>query len=250
MTDAVAAVTELAGYAEQYRHEVFDRVLEAIDLNRRGLPDADPRTALPVFVSLYCLDRTAGVRAEGRRRVASALDRADGDPDELWRTLGGESERADAVKEAIPREAVTDAVRLADREGNPFRWVREEVRDHGRVTTPYEELVAVRGVESDSVRAFLRDAVWLADAENCVRRPDKHRLQSMDGRLRAIAESLWPSLEGADRELLTKRVVDACADHGVSSVAFNQGAQYFCRSVADDAESVEAAVRRLGGQRC
>lgn len=239
------AVVEAAEYAERYRRVLFDRALEGLDLRRSRLLDADPAAGLTALLALYCFGRPGESRASVRRGVASVL-RADGDrardPDELGRELADELESADlAASAAATRATVADAARLVDRRGNPFRWVGEEARERGRLTTPAEELAAVRGVGTDAARAFLRDAVWVADAEACVRRPDAHRLQPMTAGVRAVAEALWPSLEGADREVLAERAADACADRGVSNVAFSQGAQYAAREFDD----VERAVRRL-----
>ncbi|USZ68733.1 hypothetical protein NGM10_03100 [Halorussus salilacus] len=252
MTDSDLA--DVSGYADEYRLRVFDAALAEFGLHRGDLLDADAPTALAVLVRQYVVGGPGGSPRSDPGRAAGALERALGtgglDPEDLWRDFAAECERANVpLADERLRDAVTGLARLVEREGNPFRWVEREVDACGRLTVPDDELDSLAGLGPDGARAFLRDAVWLVGVEGGVRRQDRHLLQSVGRWVRPVVEALWPSLDGADEVVLANHVADACADAGVSGVAFNQGAWYLGReAVGGGPDRVRRDLRRRFGE--
>lgn len=251
MTRGGAAVTEIAGYADEYQTNVFDELLGEFDVNRDELLDADPITSLEFYFRLYGFNRRGRPRETYASNANAALDAAATgqriDPDELWLGFEAECRRTSVgVNPSHTRGVVEGTARLVNREGNLFQWVGREVDDHGRLSVLYDELTSLGGVEPAIAKFFLRDAVWISDVEYGVRNPDERFLQSMTRWVTAVTESLWPTLDGANDDVLAKRIVDACREAGVSGVEFNQGAWYFGREVVGDPSAIESRVDALG----
>lgn len=251
MDELEAAVSGVAQFADDYRRHTFEPVVSEYDSDSRHLPDAAPTTSLQFFYRLYGFNRQGAPRETYAANANAALETAANeetiDVGELWRGFRENCrETGTGVNPPCTRGVVCDAARIVNREGNLFGWVGREVRDHGRLAPLDDELRSMNGVGPKIARFFLRDAVWVCGVEDAVRPPDGHLLQSVTEPVRRVAETIWPTLDGADEAVLANQIAATCSDSSVSGVEFNQGAWYLARERADgDDARIAEEIRRM-----
>lgn len=251
MTRNGTAVSGVAERASLYRTEVLPRFLSDVEPDLDELPEASPEESLELFYRLYGFRRQgAPSKAYGENATAALETATDGqtvDVERLWQRFEARCrEEGVGIHPTCTPGVVKGAAGLLNREGNLFRWVGSEVRDHGRLSVPRDELRSIDGIGPKIARFFLRDAVQFCDVEDDVRPGDRHLLQSLTGPVEMVADALWPGLEDADEGRTVERIVAACADRGVSGVEFNQGAWYLAREEAEgDSEVVDEIIEQM-----
>lgn len=234
-------VKELAGYAPKYQEEVFGSIADKLNVNRDELLKVEPRKSLEFFYRLYGFNRKAAMKAGYQHRAVEALRKADTgemiDPQALWREFERGCERnGTGPYERRNRKLLMETSQFANRKGNLFRWVARELENGVRLGSLADELESLHGIGPGKARFFLRDAVWVGDAETNVVGRDRDQLQSLTGPIKATASTLWPHLE--TEEEMARRIVESCANVGVSGIEFNQGAWYFQNRVSRDLEEL------------
>lgn len=244
--DAAACIAE---WAPAFRNDHFDEMLTDVGLERAELADATPVEALSFFYRLYGFNRAGGQQAGYPRFAVAALERVgELDAERLWQEFQWECEDAGVgVNERINRGVVTGSAELARSEGNLFTWASSKVKDES-VSAPYEEVESITGIGPKIARFFIRDAVWVNGVEDEVDSGKGHFLQPVDVWVRKTAETLWPDLrnEAAGQVTVSKRIARECRSAGVSGVAFNQGAWYYCAvECGGEEDAVEQGLSEL-----
>lgn len=230
---------------------MHDEMLEQFDLDRDGLREADPRTALQVWLYYYALKRAGSVVAGYPPMAAIAVGEVGAgddqvpEPEDVWeafeRICKIEGKKTNPL---MQRGVITESVKIARREGNLFRWIRDEFLDVGVLEPIYGELLNVKGLGPKIVRFILRDTVWLWDLEEMVVAGEGHYLHPIDVWVRRVALMLWLDLQmSTDNTKISIRLADTCRTNGISHIRLNQGMWYWAtRANQGDVETMRAKI--------
>lgn len=237
-------VAELAGYAPKYQAEIFDSVADELNVNRNGLLEAEPRKGLEFFYRLYGFNRDAAMNAGYQYRAVEALRKTETDdvidPQTLWEQFETECTRNNiGPYENRNRNLLVETAQFANRKGNPFSWVARELENGVQLRSLASEVRSLHGIGPGKARFFLRDAVWLCEADVTGR--NRRELQPMTGPIQKAASTLWPHLES--KEEMANRIVEACENAGVSEIEFNQGTWYFQNRVPRDLKELRGSLQ-------
>lgn len=225
------ALAGLAAYGTTYQEEDFDgTMLEGIGLSRDGLRSGSALTSVKFLSRYHAVARGSMAGVYGPVNLAAVETVGALRPDALWQEFERECDRR-GYEYHRKMQPLPGLAALAEREGNLFRWVRDEVSDTGRLDTVYDELTGINGIGKKIASFVVRDAVWLWDLEDDVAPRDRHRVQAIDIWVGRAIGVIWPEYADtkprAQFEEKARRVTDRCDEYGISGVEFNQGAYYF-----------------------
>jgi hypothetical protein len=249
LRDRMAGVSE---YATDYQSMMFGVNLQRIDLTEEDLRDGDAQSVLSFFLRYHAFARAGGEQAGYGSIAYSAFDSLGLDNDEevppttLWDAfVSGCEDEGKGVNERLNRGVVTGLANLANRRGNLFVWVRDEVQATGELRPVYLELNDITGIGRKIATFMLRDIVWFWDLEAQVANHDREYLHPIDRWVRRVAVLLWPELDGADRAAIAQHLAQECDAHDISNAEFNQGAWYLgARELNGNETRLESTIQR------
>jgi hypothetical protein len=231
---------------------MFGDNLQRIGLTEADLRDGGAHSVLSFFLRYHAFERAGGGQAGYGSIAYSAFDSLaldsdeDVPPSEQWEAfVSGCEAEGKGVNELLNKGVVTGLSNMANRRGNLFVWVRDEVEATGEIRPVYLEVNDITGIGRKIATFMLRDMVWFWDLEEQVVIHDREYLHPIDRWVRRVAVLLWPDLEGADRSEIAQRLAQECDAHGISSAEFNQGAWYLgARELHGDESRLEATLQR------
>lgn len=247
-----AVMRGLATHAQGYQN-LFDKSLQEFDLSKQNLLQADVKKALKFIYAHFAFARAGGERAGYSDIAALAVDDFSGTKvplsNQLWERFK-ERCRGKGIKpnEKLTKGVVEGIASLADKQGNLFLWMGNEIRKSGELEPLLLEFTKLKGISVKIASFIIRDTVWLWGLEKRVRPKDKLYLQPIDRWVRRIAKILWPKFnreKEVNELIIAKRISEACESFDMSNVEFNQGAWYFASQEVRDENKLGEALKRL-----
>ncbi len=242
----------VASYAPEYQSLMFEDNLQKIGLAKQNLREGGAHPIIRFLLRYHAFARAGGEQA-GYGSIAHTafkeLDLTNGEeipPAELWNEFRRRCEHEGiGVNEPLNKGVVTGLAKLANRRGNIFLWVRNEVDATGELRPVFLEVEDITGIGRKIATFILRDIVWFWDIEDRVEPHDRKYLHPIDRWVSRVALNLWPELEGLGRSEIAQNLGQECTDHGISNAEFNQGAWYLgARALDGDEDRLEAALQR------
>ncbi len=263
---------KMAGeYAELYQRDFLVGHLRKL----LGLPEAekaeiaealeDPYKALLVFFGHYAFarrgkdrDELAALAMEAMIKLTAetpfeeVLDWPDGC--RLWESFEAVcQDRRRKSSEQQNRGPIQGMLELAqeihrvDPELSLATWVVEGVDQTGRLEPQHMSIVDIRGVGPKSASTFVRDMVWLYDAEDDIEATDRIYVQPVDRWLRAIVKYVVPEtgLEDPADWIVAGKISKYTRRARVSGIGFNMGTTYFGQRLVQVPERLEDSLRNL-----
>lgn len=269
---AVAIMRKMAGeFAERYAEEfLLGHVRRSLG---GAVPDKpstaerieNPFDALLVFYAHYAFARRGKDRddlsklaADALRRLAATtpfekvLEQPDGTA--LWTAF--EQVCQDAHKksgEQQNRGPIQGMLELAqeiyreDPELSLGTWIVDSLEEDGKLEDRHMRIVDIRGVGPKSASTFVRDMVWLYDAEDDIEPADRIYVQPVDRWLRLMVKYVVPEpgLDDPADWIVAGKVSKYTRRAGVSGIGFNMGTTYFGQKVVQNPAKFESELREL-----
>ena len=269
---AVILMRRLAGefgekYTREFLLERFKKELTLSSSTRDAVLAAmeDPFLSLLAFVGHYAFARRGKDRDElsrialrsvhqlvSERPFTEVLDMPDGVL--LWEKFAEKCEQSGRKpQEDLNRGPVQGMLELAQEvhRNDPGQsiatWIIGSLEDSGRVEPQHERIVDIRGVGPKSASAFIRDLVWLFDAEEDVSPIDRIYVQPVDRWLRLAVTYLVPEpdLDEPPDWVVAGKISKYSRRAKVSGILLNMGLTYFGQRIALRPERFETELRHL-----
>lgn len=269
---AVVIMRKLAGdFADRYAQDFLlghiRKVLNLPDADRSAIAEAleDPEKALIVFFAHYAFARRGKDREElaelavqamkrlvEEKPFSEVLDMADGTL--LWEKFALIcEERKRKSNEQQNRGPVQGMLELAqeihriDPELSLATWLIEGVESTGRLEPQHTRIVDIRGVGPKSASTFLRDMVWVYDAEEEVEAADRLFVQPVDRWLRLIVKYVVPEpdLDDPADWIVAGKISKYARRAGVSGISFNMGTTYFGQRIVGNPAKFADGLRDI-----
>jgi hypothetical protein len=269
---AVILMKRLAGefgdkYTKEFLLERFQKELNLASSTRQAVLEAmeDPFLSLLAFIGHYAFARRGKDRDDLSRIASRSLQQVAGErpfvevlsmPDGvlLWDKFAEKCEQAGRKpQEDLNRGPVQGMLELAQEvhRNDPGQsiatWIIDSLEDTGRIEPQHERIVDIRGVGPKSASAFIRDLVWLFDAEEDVSPVDRIYVQPVDRWLRLAVAYLVPEpdLDEPPDWVVAGKISKYSRRAKVSGILLNMGLTYFGQRVALRPERFEAELLHL-----
>lgn len=269
---AVVIMRKLAGeYADRYAQDFLlghiRKVLGHPDADKEAVAKdlEDPEKALIVFFAHYAFARRGKDREElaelavqamkklsQERPFGEVLNLADGTL--LWEKFEQIcQERKRKSNEQQNRGPVQGMLELAqeihriDPELSLATWLIEGIEENGKLEPQHTRIVDIRGVGPKSASTFVRDMVWLYEAEEEVEPADRLFVQPVDRWLRMMVKYVVPEpdLDDPADWIVAGKISKYTRRAGVSGIAFNMGTTYFGQRVVTNPAKFADGLRDL-----
>jgi hypothetical protein len=269
---SVSLMRRLAGeFGEKYTKELLlERYRRELDLASDSRDEAlaameDPFLSLLAFLSHYAFARRGKDRDDLSKLASRALlETVSERPFEqvlrlsegsvLWEKFAEKCAQAGRKpQEDLNRGPIQGMLELAqevhrrDPRQSIATWIIDSLEDTGRIEPQHERIVDIRGVGPKSASTFIRDLVWLFDAEEDVSPVDRIYVQPVDRWLRLAVGYLVPEpgLEEPPDWVVAGKISKYARRAKVSGILLNMGLTYFGQRVVLRPERFESEMRKL-----
>ena len=261
--DHTILMPKLASYAERFRREFIYADASALAgrrvVSRDGFTEVikDPCGSARVFFKFYAFARAGGQEIGYEDICTKLLERG------LWWESGDEFHRAYVKecrkrhREPNPRNEQLVSRGYAYHLESETGWLHRlgsQIDESTGLTDAYLQLISISGIGFKIAALACRDLAWAFDQEAKVPILQRPLLQPIDRWLWRICYHLWPEYRdraknddpnGGFQLLSALRFAEAAEALGISNVAFNQGAWYFCRVVVGKKDLLDKILADL-----
>lgn len=213
---------------------------------KREIIKADPYDVLKFIFNGYAFERDVKIYSGP---AVSALEEFDcvPTPDDLWNKFKGVCKNEGwGINRKLNEGVVRGLTSLTRDEGNLISWIKNEIKENGKLDSIYLKLTENKGISQKKASFIIRDAVFLISFEDQIKRCDRLYLQPIDRWVKGIAKILFPNLhDNTERIVIAKILSGACTQFGISDIEFNQGAWYFGREEVERKELLRKKIKAI-----